>query len=210
MSPALIPCHRPRKGRKLRRVSAKVAGAGPQSRPRDHNGLAPAWPASFSTVPPPTGCDESKQIANACRVARVAKTVLHVRIACAAVYPVAFALRSRSLLCIGRSAPRLFFFSMVRTSAGSAGSCALQRVLEASLALSVFGFCTSCAVASLSIGTVAGRTSQSEGPGGAGLPHVPAGAVATPCCYFVMPACEPIVLGHWAITAQDCTVSQMP
>ena len=122
-----IPCHRPRKGRKLRRVSAKVAGTGPQSRPRDHNGLAPAWPASFSTVPPPTGCDESKQVANACRVARVAKSVLHVRIACAAVYPVAFALRSRSLLCIGRSAPRLFFFCMARTSARSAGVCLAAR-----------------------------------------------------------------------------------
>ena len=147
-----------------------------------------AWAASFSTVPPPTRCDGSKQKANARRAARVAKGFLHVRIDCATVYPVAFALRSRSLLCIGRSAPKLFFFSMVSTSAGSAGSCALQRVLEASLALSVFGFCTSCAVASWSVGTVAGRTSQSEGPGGAGLPHVPAGAVATPCCYFVMPA----------------------
>ena len=176
---------------------------------------------------PPTRCHGSKQTAHACRVARVAKSFLHVRIACAAVYPVAVALRSRSLLCIGRSAPRLFFFCMVRPSAGSAGSCALQRVLEASLALPLFGLCTSCAMASLPLCTMAaatshgawrctgsgcmasrvalfdarrtrdeigaamycvdvaakGQTSQSEGPGGAGPPHVPTGAVggAPPC-----------------------------
>ena len=79
-------------------------------------------PAHAKPVPPPTRCDGSKQVANACRVARVG-------IACAAVYPVAFALRSRFLLCDGRSVP-LLFFCMVRTSAGSAAPVPCSAFLK--------------------------------------------------------------------------------
>ena len=117
-----IPCHIPRKGRKLRLVSAKVTGTGVQSYALVTTKVLHAWVASFSTVPPPTRCDGSKQVANACRVARVG-------IACAAVYPVAFALRSRFLLCDGRSVP-LLFFCMVRTSAGSAAPVPCSAFLK--------------------------------------------------------------------------------
>ena len=148
-----IPCHRPRKGRKLRRVSdaclPRWLALERNRTPRDHKSLARMgcellYRASAHTL-------RWIQTSCKCLQSSARRHCLCSRLPCRLCSALSFlALRWEV------SATALFLHGPY--ICWLCGSCALQRVLEASLALSVRGFCTSCAVASLSLCTVASTT----------------------------------------------------